>query len=198
MGKAVINNMPVEFEPGMTILEAAERIQVKIPTLCYHPDIKPTAACGICVVKAKGSAKMLRACCTPIEDGMDIITHDPEIVAVRRTVVEMILSTHPNDCLTCGRNKNCELQTILADFGIREETFEKIVQKIPKDVSTGTLVLEPSKCIKCGRCVSVCQEAQNVWALSFLERGASTRFAPTGDISLSESPCVRCGQCSAH
>ncbi len=198
MGKAVINNIPVEFEPGMTILEAAKLIQVKIPTLCYHPDVKPTAACGICIVRVRGTAKMLRSCCTPIEDGMDIITHDPEIVAVRRTVVEMILSSHPNDCLTCGRNKNCELQTILADFGIREETFEKIVQKIPKDVSTGTLVLEPSKCIKCGRCVSVCQEAQNVWALSFLERGANTRFAPAGDIRLSESPCVRCGQCSAH
>jgi NADH-quinone oxidoreductase subunit G len=198
MGKAVINNIPVEFEPGMTILEAAKLIQVKIPTLCYHPDIKPTAACGICIVRVKGTAKMLRSCCTPIEDGMDIITHDPEIVAVRRTVIEMILSNHPNDCLICGRNKNCELQTIMADFGIREESFDKIIRDIPKDTSTGTLVLEPSKCIKCGRCVSVCQETQNVWALSFLERGVNTRFAPAGDIRLSDSPCVRCGQCSAH
>ncbi|MFA5261259.1 MAG: NADH-dependent [FeFe] hydrogenase, group A6 [Candidatus Omnitrophota bacterium] len=198
MGKAVINNIPVEFEPGMTILEAAERVQVKIPRLCYHPDIKPTAACGICIVRVKGTAKMLRSCCTPIEEGMDIITHDPEIVAVRRTVIEMILSNHPNDCLICGRNKNCELQTIMADFGIREESFDKIIRDLPKDTSTGNLVLEPTKCIKCGRCVTICQETQNVWALSFLERGVETRFAPAGDIRLSDSPCVRCGQCSAH
>ena len=198
MGKALINNIPVEFQPGMTILEAAEQVQVKIPRLCYHPDVKPTAACGICIVKVRGSAKMLRSCCTPIEEGMDVITHDPEIVAVRRTVVEMILSNHPNDCLTCGRNNNCELQTIMADFGVREESFEKIIRDIPKDTSTGNIVLEPSKCIKCGRCVTVCQETQNVWALSFLERGVNTRFAPAGDIRLSDSPCVRCGQCSAH
>ena len=90
MGKAVINNIPVEFKDGMTILEAAKQVQVKIPTLCYHPDVKASAACGICVVKVKGSAKMLRACCTPIAEGMEIITHDPEIVDVRRTVIELI------------------------------------------------------------------------------------------------------------
>lgn len=198
MGKAVINGISVEFDPGMTILDAAKKVQVKIPTLCKHPDIKASAACGICVVKIRGTKKMLRACCTPIEEGMDIITHDPEIVEVRRTVVELILSNHPNDCLTCGRNNNCELQTIMADFGIREEQFHKIVPDLPKDGTTGTIVLEPAKCIKCGRCVEVCQENQDVWALSFLERGVRTRIAPAGEIKLGDSPCVRCGQCSAH
>ncbi|MEW5894759.1 MAG: NADH-dependent [FeFe] hydrogenase, group A6 [Candidatus Omnitrophota bacterium] len=198
MGKAIINGIPVEFEAGMTILDAASKVQVKIPTLCKHPDIKATAACGICVVKIRGSRKMLRACCTPIEEGMDIITHDTELVDIRRTVVELILSNHPNDCLTCGRNNNCELQTMVADFGIREESFRKIVRELPKDRTTGTIVLEPSKCIKCGRCVEVCQEMQNVWALSFLERGVNTRISPAGEIVLGESPCVRCGQCSAH
>jgi len=198
MGKAVINGISVEFDPGMTILDAAKKVQVKIPTLCKHPDIKASAACGICVVKIRGTKKMLRACCTPIEEGMDIITHDPEIVEVRRTVVELILSNHPNDCLTCGRNNNCELQTIMADFGIREEQFHKIVPDLPKDGTTGTIVLEPAKCIKCGRCVEVCQENQDVWALSFLERGVNTRIAPAGEIKLGDSPCVRCGQCSAH
>jgi NADH-quinone oxidoreductase subunit G len=198
MGQAVINGIPVEFEEGATILDAAKKIQVKIPTLCKHPDIKASGACGICVVKIKGSRKMLRACCTPIEEGMNIITHDPEIVEVRRTVVELILSTHPNDCLTCGRNNNCELQTMIGNFGIREEKFKKIVRHLPKDETTGTLVLDPSKCIQCGRCVEVCQEVQDVWALSFLERGVSTRISPAGDIKLGESPCVRCGQCSAH
>ncbi|MCK5707379.1 MAG: [FeFe] hydrogenase, group A [Candidatus Aureabacteria bacterium] len=198
MGKAYINKIEVDFNDGDTILETASSVQIKIPTLCKHPDLSPTGGCGICVVKIEGTNKMLRACCTKIEDGMKIITHDPEIVEIRRTVIELILSDHPNDCLICGRNNNCELQTIVADFGIREESFEKIVKEIPQDKSTGTIKLEPSKCIKCGRCIEVCQDIQNVWALSFLERGINTRMAPAGDIQLKDSPCVRCGQCSAH
>lgn len=198
MSKAIINGLPVEFEHGMTILDAAKKVQVRIPTLCKHPDVKATASCGICVVKVKGAAKMLRACCTPIAEGMDIITHDTEIVEVRRLVLELILSNHPNYCLTCGRNNNCELQTLIADFGIRQETFDKIVRDIPVDSTTGSIVLEPSKCIKCGRCVEMCQGTQDVWALSFLERGVDTRISGAGDISLGDSPCVRCGQCAAH
>ncbi len=196
--KALINGISVEVPEGTTILEAARKVHVKIPTLCYHPDLEASAACGICVVKVKGSAKMLRACCTPIENKMDIITHDPEIIDIRKTVIELILSNHPNECQTCGRNTDCELQTALADFGIREEPFPKIMRDLPVDNSTGTIVLEPAKCIKCGRCVEVCQQVQDVWALSFLERGFLTRISPAGDILLGESPCVRCGQCSAH
>jgi len=195
---AKINDIPVECKKGTTILDAARQVQVSIPTLCKHQDLPASAACGICVVKIRGSRKMLRACCTPIEEGMDIITHDPEIVETRRTVVELILSNHPNDCLTCGRNNNCELQTLMADFGIRDERFDKLITDLPKDRSTGTIVLEPSKCIKCGRCVEVCQNMQDVWALSFLERGVHTRISAAGDIRLGDSPCVRCGQCSAH
>lgn len=198
MIKAVINGIPVEVEQGSTILDAARSVQVKIPTLCFHPDVEASAACGLCVVKVKGTNKMLRACSTPIEEGMDIITHDPEIVETRRTVLELILSAHPNDCLKCGRNNNCELQTLVAHFGINEEVFGKIVKNLPKDDSTGTVVLDPAKCILCGRCVEVCQNMQNVWALSFLERGVDTRLSAAGDILLGQSPCVRCGQCSAH
>ena len=198
MINAKINGIAVTVPEGTTILEAANKVQIKIPTLCKHPDLPPTASCGICIVKVQGSNKMLRACCTPIEENMDILTHDPEIVEVRRTVIELILSKHPNECLTCGRNGNCELQKLAADFGIRSESFPSVVPDIAPDNSTGTIVLEPRKCISCGRCVAVCQETQNVWALSFLDRGFDTRISPAGDISLSESPCVRCGQCSAH
>lgn len=179
-------------------MDAARTVGIKIPALCKHPDLAPTAACGICVVKVKGQQKMPRACCTPIEEGMEIVTHDPEIVEVRKTVAELILASHPNECQTCGRNTNCELQDLLADFGIREEPFVKMVPTLPVDSSTKAIVLEPSKCIKCGRCVDVCQTMQDVWALSFLDRGFMTRISPAGDISLSESPCVRCGQCAAH
>jgi NADH-quinone oxidoreductase subunit G len=141
---------------------------------------------------------MLRACCTPLENDMNITTHDPEIVEVRRSVIELILSRHPNECLTCGRNNNCELQRLAADFGIRAESFQSCVPDIPADRSTGAIVLEPRKCISCGRCIDVCQNMQNVWALSMLDRGFETRMAPAGDIQLADSPCVHCGQCSAH
>lgn len=153
--KAKINGVGVEVPYGTTILQAAETVQVKIPTLCKHPDLTASAACGICIVRAKGQAKMLRACCTPIEEGMEIVTHDPEIVEIRRTVIELILSNHPNDCLKCGRNNNCELQKLTAEFGIRQESFPQSLKDIPKDLSTNTIELEPQKCILCGRCVEV-------------------------------------------
>lgn len=198
MVKLEINGIPVEVPAGTTILNAAEKVQVKIPRLCYHPDLKPWAACGICIVKAEGSPKMLRACCTAVAPGMKIITHDPEIVAVRRTVLELTLSSHPNDCLQCPRNGNCELQKLASDFGIREIPYKRRLRDLPKDTSTPSIVLDPKKCIQCGRCVSVCQDMQNVWALEFLNRGENTRIAPAGDVSLAESPCIKCGQCSAH
>jgi len=193
-----INGIPVSVEPGTTILDAAHQVGVKIPKLCFHSDLDAWAACGICVVKVEGSPKMLRACATQAGPGMKVITHDPEIVQVRRTVLELILSTHPNDCLQCGRNGNCELQTLAEEFGIRDVPYEKRVAEIPVDNSTGSIVLNPEKCIKCGRCALVCQDMQDVWALEFIGRGENTRIAPAADVTLNESPCIKCGQCSAH
>ncbi|HUX21818.1 MAG TPA: [FeFe] hydrogenase, group A, partial [Spirochaetia bacterium] len=112
--------------------------------------------------------------------------------------IELILSTHPNDCLECPRNQNCELQRLAAEFGIRELPFEPRLRNLPVDDSTHAVVLNPEKCVLCGRCANVCQTMQNVWALEFLGRGDSTRIAPAGDVLLGESPCIKCGQCSAH
>ncbi len=198
MVRATINGIMVTVPEGTSILDAARKVQIRIPTLCKHPDLPATAACGICIVKIAGSNKMLRSCCTPLEQDMAVTTHDPEIVDVRRSVIELILSRHPNECLTCGRNQNCELQRLAADFGIRAEGFTSSVPDLPSDSSTGAIVLEPRKCISCGRCTDVCQRMQNVWALSMLERGIDTRMSPAGDIQLADSPCVHCGQCSAH
>ena len=195
---AIINGAPVEVAPGTTILDAARKVHVKIPTLCKHPDLEATAACGICIVKVQNTGRMLRSCCTPIEEGMDILTETPEIVQVRRGIMELTLSRHPNECLTCLRNQNCELQSLAADFGISGYGLENIVPDLPLDTSTRSIVLDPRKCILCGRCITVCQQHQNVWALSFLNRGFKTRIAAAGDIPLADSPCVRCGQCSAH
>jgi len=141
---------------------------------------------------------MIRACCTPLEQGMEITTHDDDIVEVRRATLELILSNHPMACLSCGRNGECELQRLAADFNITQETIKRYVKDVPADRSTNSIVIDFTKCIKCGRCIQVCQERQNVWALSFLERGINTRMAPAGDISLADSPCVKCGQCSAY
>lgn len=196
--KLAINDIPLEVDEGTTILKAAEEVNVKVPALCYHPDLPAWAACGICVVKLEGSGKMVRACATPVSEGMRVITHDPEIVEVRKTIIELILSTHPNDCLQCSRNGNCELQTLAAEFGIREVSFEKRLRDLPRDESTPSIVLNPEKCVNCGRCANVCQQMQNVWALEFLGRGENTRIAPAGDVLLNESPCIKCGQCSAH
>ena len=193
-----INGIPVKAPAGMSILNAAKQANVKIPTLCYHPDLKAWAACGICVVRNGNSPKLLRACCTEVAPGMKIITHDPEIVKIRRSVLELILSTHPNDCLQCPRNGNCELQKLAADFGIRNNPFEMRIADLSLDTSTPALVINPSKCVKCGRCVLVCQEMQGVWALEFLQRGEEMRIAPAADCTLAESPCIKCGQCSAH
>lgn len=198
MVNLTINGMPIQVEDGTSILDAAKKVNIKIPTLCYNPDLPPWAACGICIVRMEGSPKMVRACTTPVSEGMKVITHDPEIIQVRRTVVELILSNHPNDCLQCPRNGNCELQQLAAEFGIREVPFKNIVKDLPIDDSNPSIVLNPEKCVRCGRCVKVCQEMQNVWAIEFLGRGINGRIASAADVPLGESPCIKCGQCAAH
>ena len=209
MIKLEVNGVEVEVAKGSNLLQAASKANIKIPTLCYHPDLKPGASCGICVVrqlvpsrtepgKFVPSPKLLRACCTEAVEGMKIVTHDPDIVQVRRTVLELILANHPSDCLQCPRSGRCELQDIAADFGIRDIPFPKEVIHRENDTSTPSLVLNPDKCIKCGRCAEVCQKMQNVWALEFIGRGEKTVMAPAADVKLAESPCIKCGQCSAH
>ena len=198
MINVTINGKTLEVKPGTTILDAAEMVNIKIPTLCYNPDLDPWASCGICIVRLAGSPKMVRACCTACEPNMNIITHDPEIITVRKTVLELIQSNHPNECLQCPRNQSCELQDLAAEFGLREAPFQSVRNDIPVDDSNPAIVLCPEKCIRCGRCVKVCQEVQNVWALEFLGRGIHGKIASAADAPLGDSPCIKCGQCAAH
>ena len=196
-----INGKTVEVPKGTSILNAAKAAHIKIPTLCYHPDLRAGASCGICVVrqlvpsrnpadngKLVPSPKLLRACCTEATPGMHIVTHDPDIVQVRKTVLELILANHPNDCLQCPRSGRCELQSLAADFGIRENPFPKEVLHHEPDTSTPSIVLYPDKCIKCGRCAEVCQEMQNVWALEFIGRGEKTVMQPAAGVPLASRP----------
>ncbi len=204
-----INGKSVEVPQGTNLLNAARAAGINIPNLCYHPDLKPGAACGLCICrqlvpdrkdpsKLVVSPKMLRACCTEATEGMKIITHDPEISAVRKTVLELILANHPNECLQCRRNGSCELQSMAAAFGILNVPFPTEVSVATPDASSCSIVLDPRKCIKCGRCVEVCQHMQDVWALEFIGRGEKTLMKPAADASLTNSPCVRCGQCITH
>ncbi|MBE6444512.1 MAG: 2Fe-2S iron-sulfur cluster binding domain-containing protein [Alphaproteobacteria bacterium] len=196
MVKLKIDNFEVNVPAGTTILEAARKAHIDIPTLCKHPDVDPSAGCGMCIVKVNG--RILRSCCTPVAEGMEVITGDAEIVAVRRTVLELILSNHPNECLTCIRSGHCELQDLANTFAIESSRLPSLNKKLDKDESTKSIVLDPSKCVVCGRCVEVCQNQQNVWALSYLNRGLATRITAAGGIDLADSPCIKCGQCSAH
>ncbi len=193
-----INGQEHQVDAGTSILDAAKASQVKIPTLCYHPDLEPWAACGLCVVKVENSPKMVRACATTVVEGQNYITHDPELMEVRKTVVELMQSNHPNECLTCARNGSCEFQDVSADFCIREAPYCEELKDLPKDTSTPSIVLDPRKCINCGRCAQVCQQMQDVWALEFINRGYETVIQPAGGALLNESPCIKCGQCSAH
>lgn len=194
-----IDSQIVTVPDGTTILDAAKTVQIAIPTLCHHPDLPPTASCGICIVKANG--RMVRACSTPVSEGMEVITRDPDIIAARQTVLKLTLSRHPNDCLTCLKNDTCELRQLASDFGIRTSEFENITPdkaEAPRDDTTKSIVFDPRKCILCGRCVEVCQDIQNVWALTMLKRGITTHVATAADKKLGESPCIKCGQCTAH
>ncbi|MBK5200348.1 MAG: iron hydrogenase small subunit [Spirochaetaceae bacterium] len=193
-----INGIPVEVEEGTTVLNAASKVGVKIPTLCYHPDLTPFASCGMCICKQEGNKKIIRACSTPVSEGLSVITNDAELFQVRKTILEMTLSTHPSSCLTCVRNGKCELQSIAAEFGIREIPFELNVPVIEKDISSPSIVLDPEKCIKCGRCVQVCQDLQGVYALEFASRGDQTTMSPAYSLKLNDTPCVKCGQCIVH
>lgn len=160
---AKINGVPVTAPAGTSILDAARQAGIRIPTLCKHPDLLPTAACGLCIVQVAGENRMPRACATALRDGMEVTTHTGDLTRVRRMTLELILSTHPNSCLTCGRNGSCELQTLAAEFQVRDDRLEKHLQDAPPDRSNGSITIDFAKCIKCGRCVQVCQEVQNVW-----------------------------------
>jgi NADH-quinone oxidoreductase subunit G len=193
-----INGRDISVPAGTSILNAAKLAGSKIPTLCYHSDLEAWGACGICVVKIEGNPRMVRACSTLVTEGQNYITNDPEIHTIRKTIIEMTLADHPQECLTCGRNGTCELQRLAADYGIREIPFDRNVKQLPKDTSTPSIVLDPSKCIQCGRCAQVCQQIQDVWALEFIGRGENTRLMPVSGLLLNDSPCIKCGQCSAH
>lgn len=191
-----IDGIQVEAYEGEMVLEAARRAGIDIPTLCYHPAIGPIGSCRVCVVEIENGKGLPASCVTPVREGIVVRTNTDAVREARRTVVELILASHPQDCLSCERNGKCELQDLAMRLGIREARFRREKEHKESDTSSAALVRDMDKCILCGRCVSVCGEVQNVAALGFAYRGTDAMVTPMFERGLADSKCVSCGQCA--
>ncbi len=197
-----INGKKIETEKGTTILDAAATLGIKIPTLCHlnlH-DIKflnKQASCRVCVVEIEGSSKLVPACATPVREGMVIHTDSFRAIQARRTMVELLLSNHPNSCLTCAMNLDCELQKLSHDLGIRKIHFEGERSTFPIDNNSFSIIRDQNKCILCKRCITMCNEVQTVGALTEIGRGFHTSVGSAFNKPMAETTCTFCGQCVA-
>ena len=190
-----INNIPVYVKEGSTLLEAARSIGIKIPTLCHMKNISELGACRVCVVEVKGMRNLVAACEYPAGEGMEVFTNTQRVLNARKTTIELILSDHRKDCLSCERNTNCELQRLSYKYGCDSKRFEGATRNFVYDDSTDYLIRDNSKCILCRRCVAVCKRQQGVGVIGTNERGFTTHIACPFDMKLTNTPCVGCGQC---
>lgn len=190
-----VNNKIIVARKGETILEALTRNGLKVPTLCHIADLNPTGSCRMCVVEVEGKRNLITACSHPVEEWMKIKTHSPRVVNARKTNVELLLSNHPDDCLYCERNGNCELQSFAEDLNIRERRFPGKKNKLKADPSGSSIIRDPAKCILCGRCVRTCDEIIGSATLGFIGRGNKTIIGPSFNKQLNLSSCLTCGQC---
>lgn len=197
-----INNRKILVEEGTSILNAAKKLNINIPTLCHlkihdnkhenHP-----GSCRVCVVEVEGRKNLAPACCTPVVDGMVVKTNSIKAIKARRTMVELLLSDHPQDCLLCEKNTECELQQLAADMGIKDIKYKGAQNTFKKDVSSYSIVRDLNKCILCRRCVTMCNEVQTVGVLSPVNRGFETVISPAFESPMLETNCTFCGQCVA-
>ncbi len=190
-----INGREVEIEEGSTILEAARKINIEIPTLCFLKGINEVGDCRMCIVEVEGRRGMTPACITKVEEGMVVNTASPDILEARSVVLDLILSNHDRKCLTCIRSGNCELQKLAQEFNVDEIEFdgEKIEKKID-DISP-SIVRDNNKCILCRRCVAACKKVQGIGAIDCAGRGFSSSVSTYKDLSLNDVNCTFCGQC---
>ena len=189
-----INNIPVTVPEGTTILEAARKAHVEIPTLCYLKDVSCVGSCRMCVVEATGARGLVAACVYPVADGMEVRTNTEKCRQSRKMTLELILSKHKKKCLSCERNHNCELQKLSLGYSVDEDRFKGEDFVLPIDTSTPYVVRDNDKCINCMRCVAACQK-QHVNAIGPIGRGFHVHVGSAFDMPLSESVCVGCGQC---
>ncbi|HNS56111.1 MAG TPA: NADH-dependent [FeFe] hydrogenase, group A6 [Smithellaceae bacterium] len=196
--KVTIDNREVEVQEGITILEAARQHGIKIPTLCAWTEANHTpGACRVCMTEVEGQRSLIAACVFPVSAGMVIRTNTEKVRKARKMVVELLLANHPQECNTCVRNGNCELQKVAEFVGLREIRFD--YTQFPKegviDRSSPSIVRDSRKCIECHRCVTVCEQIQTVSVLTPANRGSKVKVVPAFDLPLIETNCVACGQC---
>ena len=191
-----IDGQTLTVPAGYSIWEAAHQVGINIPNLCHHPALRPEGSCRVCVVKVKGARNLSASCVTKVTEGMEVYTHTPEVLAVRKNIVELLLANHPRDCLSCTRSGNCELQKIASDIGIRKIPYNYNRPPMKKDEGNPSIVRDPAKCILCGRCVRMCSDIQGVGVYGFAWRGINSRVSPAFDLPLDKASCTYCGQCA--
>ncbi len=191
-----INGFDYQVPAGSTILEAARMVGIEIPTLCYLKEINAIGACRICVVEVKGARSLVAACVFPVNEGMEIFTNTPKVIEARKTTLELILSTHKKECLSCVRSGSCELQKLCKDYGIEDENaYAGDVVKYDIDASATHMYRDNEKCILCRRCVAVCDKVQAVSVIGANDRGFDTHIGSAFEYKLGDVACVSCGQC---
>ena len=192
-----INGQDITVPANYTVLQAAREAGIDIPTLCYLKDVSQTGSCRMCVVEVKGARNLQAACVYPVAEGIEVFTNTPKVRRSRKVTLELLLSNHERKCLTCVRNRNCELQTLADELGIDEITYEGERQQHEVDALSPSIIRDNNKCVLCRRCVSVCKNIQTVAVIDATERGFKTTIASPFNKSLAEVPCVNCGQCIA-
>lgn len=190
-----INNRIVNAEKGELILDVINRNGIDIPTLCHIKDTFPSGACRMCLVEDMQTGKLITSCSNTVQQGMEIFTHSQRVIESRKVIIELLLSNHPDDCLYCVRNNNCELQSLAKNLDIRERRVSGEKNNHYLDISSPSIVRDPAKCILCGRCVKVCEEVIGVSAIDFLNRGSQTVIGTTFNGKINTSSCINCGQC---
>ncbi|MBD5132071.1 MAG: 2Fe-2S iron-sulfur cluster binding domain-containing protein [Clostridiales bacterium] len=190
-----VNGVPVTVPEGTRILDAAIKAGFKVPTLCYMKDLCNESSCRICVVELKNNRKLMTACSTVVAEGMEVLTNTPKVRASRKITLELMLSNHHKECLSCVRSGNCELQALATEYGCDAEKYSGAMNSYDVDNVTEYLVRDNNKCILCRRCVAACNKVQTVGVIDAGNRGFATRIASPFDKKLGEVPCVACGQC---
>ena len=194
MLNVTIDGVKVSVPAGTTVLEAARKANIHIPTLCYLKDINQIGACRMCVVDV-GARALAAACVMPVSEGMVVKTNTPAVRAARKSVLELILSNHKRECLSCVRSQNCELQKLAVELGADETRFEGSNIEYPLDTFSPSIVRDPNKCILCRRCLAACRQVQQIGAIGAVERGFKTQIAPAFNKNILETNCIFCGQC---
>ncbi len=195
-----IDNVPIAVEQGMTVLEAARKSGIDIPTLCHHDDLCIAGNCRVCVVEEKGKKSLTASCATPVYEGMEILTHSAKVQTARKHVVELMLSEHAEECTKCYKNGNCELQDLASKYTVGDYLFLDLCQgqEYKIDDSSPAIQFDPSKCVKCQRCVRTCSEIQGVNVLTVGKKGKDMHIMTFMGLPLNNVACTNCGQCVNH